>query len=333
MDNRLSKLIALIHKLPADKLDETLEYVNGKVEESKDSEPPKPCPHCESKSAVRFGRKGGKQRFRCKSCGRTYVGATKTAMNKSHYGEAVWLQIIDDTIEGKSIDKTASELCLSHQTVFHMRHKILLAMDEMERRSPTMLGGVCECDDTYLLESMKGAPIPDDCWRGPRKHGAKARKRGISNEYVNICTGVERGGKSYSKSIGRATPGSKDIAVAFGGRINAEALVLCAGAKSYGALAGECGCTVESVGAGGNATKGGFYHINTANSFHSYIKDRNCAYRGVATKYLNRYNVLFSKAFRHDGGLTGEIYNMLASTEDNLHFGVASVKTANLLDI
>ena len=35
------------------------------------------------------------------------------------------------------------------------------------------------------------------------------------------------------------------------------------------------------------------------NGFHSYIKSRYHFYRGVATKYLNRYNALFSAAYRN----------------------------------
>ena len=42
-----------------------------------------------------------------------------------------------------------------------------------------------------------------------------------------------------------------------------------------------------------------FFHLNTVNSFHSFIKKRIAFYRGVATKYLNRYNGLFALAFRH----------------------------------
>ena len=39
-------------------------------------------------------------------------------------------------------------------------------------------------------------------------------------------------------------------------------------------------------------------NLNTVNSFHSFIKRQYEFYRGVATKYLNRYNVLFSAAYK-----------------------------------
>ena len=55
------------------------------------------------------------------------------------------------------------------------------------------------------------------------------------------------------------------------------------------------GCIVKDVT---KETGSGFYNLNTVNSFHSFIKRQYEFYRGVATKYLNRYNVLFSAAYK-----------------------------------
>lgn len=44
----------------------------------------------------------------------------------------------------------------------------------------------------------------------------------------------------------------------------------------------------------------GFFNLNRANNFHSFIKQRFEAYRGVATQYLNRYNALLSAAYKAD---------------------------------
>ena len=47
----------------------------------------------------------------------------------------------------------------------------------------------------------------------------------------------------------------------------------------------------------------GFANLNTANGFHSYIKERYEQLRGVAIKYLNRYNALFVGAYRNSENL------------------------------
>lgn len=43
------------------------------------------CPHCASSAVIRYGHKCGKQRFFCKSCGKTFVSTTHTIMENSHF--------------------------------------------------------------------------------------------------------------------------------------------------------------------------------------------------------------------------------------------------------
>ncbi len=72
---------------------------------------------------------------------------------------------------------------------------------------------------------------------------------------------------------------------------------MCDGLHGYASLAVlNGGCTVQSVDKSEEDT--GFFNLNTVNNFHSFIKNRYVFYRGVATKYLNRYNVLFTFALR-----------------------------------
>jgi len=334
MSSKIESLIGLVQKLPEDGLDEAIEYVTKIIDEKESDKLVPPCPHCKSANVVRYGYYKRNQRYRCNSCRRIFLGTTKTALSQSHYGESVWKQLIKDTVAGVSIDNTATSLGLTHPTTFNMRHKILLALEGWEERKPTLFDGVCEMDDTYVLESMKGTKIQDDYWHPARKHGAKAQKRGISSEYISICTGIERNGKAVAKTTNRATPSKKDISGIFSDRIKNTALVLCDGAKSYGVLAETSKCEVSNVRK--NDEKGensGFYNINTVNSFHSFIKDRYNDYRGVATKYLNRYNVLFARAFRSGDDAVNEIYKILISSDLNLYKSTNDVKTANLLDL
>lgn len=81
----------------------------------------------------------------------------------------------------------------------------------------------------------------------------------------------------------------------FKGHIKEGTLVLCDGLKSYLALEKDTGCSVKDVT---EERSGKFFNLNTVNNFHSFIKSRYKFYRGVATKYLNRYNDLFSIAYR-----------------------------------
>ena len=104
MRNKVSQLIDLVQKLPDHCLDDAIGYVEKKIKENSEKKPILSCPYCQSKSVTRFGRKQGKQRYRCKCCGKTYVETTNTVMCESHCGEAVWKQVIRDTIDGVPID-------------------------------------------------------------------------------------------------------------------------------------------------------------------------------------------------------------------------------------
>ena len=94
----------------------------------------------------------------------------------SRTDEDIWKEVLADTLEFVSIDKAAERLGLSHDRVFHIRHKILAAMEHSEATNPTRLSAVKECDETFVLESLKGTKIPAGYWRSARKHGAKTQK-------------------------------------------------------------------------------------------------------------------------------------------------------------
>jgi transposase-like protein len=226
-----------------------------------------PCCHCQSRCVVKNGHKHNKQSYLCRDCGKSFVETTKTVMENSHYDKAIWKQMISDTIKGVSLDKTAKSLGFSHKTAFRMRHKILSALETYEELNPIVLDGICELDDTYVLESLKGTKIPDNYYRKARKHGAKAQKRGVSNEYVSICAGVEREGKIYTKTVNRATPTPANINEVFGEHLAQNTLVLCDGAKGFNVLANKC--DVHNVNKASNSRH--FYHINTVNGYHSFI--------------------------------------------------------------
>ena len=334
MSNKLAQLVDLIHKMPESCVDKALEQmtelIEGSIKEKAEGEPAPPCPHCNSKTK-RNGRMDGRQRYLCLSSRRTFGQRSRSAMNCSQFGEAVWKQVIRDTIDGVSLEDTAACLLMHPSTAFRMRHKILLALEAEETASSSVLDGVCELDDTYVLESHKGTKLPESYWRKPRKHGAKAQSRGLSNEYVAICTAAGRDGKAIAKTVNRATPNKAEVAEVFGGRISEQAMILCDGAKSFQVLKEQCGCPVIDVFE--NGRQAGFYHLNTANGFHSFIKSRYNQYRGVATKYLNRYNALFAKLYRSDESLVDEIYYILCKGDTPRHRSIKDVNTASLLAI
>ena len=253
-----------------------------------------------------------------------------TVLYHSRTGEEVWKEVLTDTLDFVSIDKTAKRLGLSYNHVFCMRHKILAAMESSETEKQTVLSDVKECDETFVLESLKGAKSPAGYWRNPRKHGAKAQERGISDEYICICTGIGRESCAVAVSVNRAKPDENELKAAFKGYLDENDLVLCDGHKPYRSPAMEYGCSIKDV----NLETDQYFHLNNANSFHSFIKKHYVHYGGVATKYLNRYNVLFARAYRKGKTFLDDMYKSLFTDRmQNSYFSNQSLKTCNLLDL
>lgn len=222
-------------------------------------------------------------------------------------------------VNGVAIDKTAESLALSHATVFNMRHKILYAIEQSLIETPVPLTGVCETDETYVLESVKGRKIPENYHRKARKHGAVAAKRGISEEYICVCTSVNGEGESIAVAINRASPSGEEILDVFGERVEESTIILCDGKQSYNAL--EEKCTVAT-------TK----RINKVNGLHSFIKQKLDAMRGVATVYLNRYNAFLSKIYAADQSVVDDIFNLMTSRSGKV-VSIAASQSDNLLMI
>lgn len=297
------KLISQIKQLTEDNIMTLLDAVGLMLDAQ--SKPQNPnCPYCGSHNIIRYGHKCGKQRFLCKSCNRTFVPTTNTIMSHSHFPAEVWNEVIADTIHGNAIDYSAKRLGLYHQPVFDMRHKILLALQELPDIGDALLGGVSELDETFVLDCYKGRKLDAGAGRKARKHGAKAQKRGISNEYVCICAGIQRDGCAYAGTVNRAKPDAGELKQLFCGHIADGSLILCDGLRSYSVLSSFAECTIKDCSYPVEGEKG-FFHLNTVNGFHSFIKHRYNFYRGVATKYLNRYNTLFASAYRDAETLIG----------------------------
>lgn len=317
----LKDIIGLTKELPEECFDEAyekLKEIKEKAESEKESEPAA-CVRCGSVNIVRNGKKNKKQAYMCKDCKKHFVETATSAIAYSHSSETVWKQVIRDTVDGISIDKTAESLDLSHSTVFNMRHKILYCVEQSILSSSIELEGVCEADETYVLENVKGRKIPAGYHRKPRKHGAKASARGISNEYICVCTSVDSGNRCTTSAVNRATPSKAEIALVFGDKVSADTVILCDGSNRYDVL--EDKCTVAHS-----------KRINRVNGFHSFIKERLLAARGVATVYLNRYNALFSHIFSKQDSAADKIFELMTS-RGGLFSDIATVKSQNLLNI
>lgn len=167
----------------------------------------------------------------------------------------------------------------------------------------------------------------------PVSMAQKQKKWGISNEYVCICTGIQRKGDALAATINRAKPSAKELVSIFEGHIADGTLALCDGLKSYRAFPGIADCTVKNC-SNLDGEDSCFYNLNTVNGFHSFIKQQYNFYRGVASKYINRYNALFSTTYRNAENMVRRLPDtVLNVTGINYYHSNRDVREAGILAI
>ena len=289
------------------------------------------CPYCGETHVINYGYDRGKQRFLCRHCDRTFLHTTNTLMAQSHYSQSVWADFIRDTLCAEAMDDSAQKFGFSHQTAFNMRHKVLMALENLLEKEPVVLSGIAEFDETFVLDCYKGAPVPEEAGRKARKHGAKAAKPGISSEYVAICTGIQRDGGTIAETVNRAKPSRDELSDIFCGHIADGTIVLTDGLRSYHALESLANCAVIDVTKEENKS---FFNLNIVNNLHLLIKNTYRQFRGVATKYINRYNTLFALVFRCMEGLGDKLFSSVCTISRNCFWhGVKDIRTHQLVTL
>lgn len=250
---------------------------------------PEVCPKCGVADGrfIRKGFAGRKQRYQCKSCGKKFTADAGKLTAWSHQSRENWAVVIEDTLSFAPLTDTEKHIGVSHRTAFSLRHKFLVALKDLISEEK-MLDGLIEADETYLLECQKGKKVQH---RAPRKHGQGASKRGLSQEQICICVAADRNGQVAAQSVNCAKASGKDIENAISERITDESVLLCDGADSYNRLVETKHCKKMELIGHENYDK--VHHLNTVNALHSRLKTVMRNYRGVATKYLNRYLNLF----------------------------------------
>lgn len=173
MEDKIKTLFDCIRNLCESDLDRIISFVLGIVFAYHQPQERPDCPYCGGVHVVKFGHRNGKQRFLCRECQRTFMYSTNTLMANSHYGQSVWADFIRDTLCGDSLDDSAEKYGFSHQTAFNMRHKVLMALQDLLEKNPVLLSGIAEFDETFVLDCYKGGPVPEVAGRKARKHGAK----------------------------------------------------------------------------------------------------------------------------------------------------------------
>ncbi|MCT4614250.1 MAG: hypothetical protein N4A49_05165 [Marinifilaceae bacterium] len=110
------------------------------------------CPFCNERNYILWGKRNDLQRYKCKSCLKTFNSLTNTPLarlkRKGH-----WLKYASCLRDGLTLKKS-SEICEIHiNTAFRWRHRFLTNMRSIKAKK---IGGIIESGYSKLKESFKG---------------------------------------------------------------------------------------------------------------------------------------------------------------------------------
>ena len=242
------------------------------------------CPHCGHSKYVKFGYKSGSQRYKCKSCKRSFTEYSGTWMAGIHHKKKIddYMQLM---LEEKSLDKIKEELDINKKTAFDWRHKILSSVSTTDKGGFT---GITESDETFFLHSEKGKPVET---RKPRKRGGSSSKSGINDDHIAVIVTQDRK-KQIDLTV--ATKGrikKIDIDKAIGLRLTKQTILCSDSHVSYKGFAMDNELEHHPLRSDlKERIKEDVYHIQHVNSTHNKLKKWiDNRFWGVSTKYLQQY--------------------------------------------
>ena len=248
------------------------------------------CPHCDSNKFSKNGKENNVQRYICKSCKKSFSEFTGTWLSGLHNKGLVedYLQLMR---EERSLDYIKDRLNINKKTALDWRHKILEAMENIER---SKFQGITESDETQFLLSEKGKKQKK---RKPRKRGKKGSfpkkgsKQGIKkDEYVSVLCTADRLEQMDLSLASKGKIKTKDIEKIVENRVTDKTIICSDGSTAFKSF-----CKKKELEhhilrySKGEYTKGK-YHIQNVNSLHNKLKKWiDNKFWGVSTKYLQKY--------------------------------------------
>jgi transposase-like protein len=244
------------------------------------------CPRCQGRQLYRHGEANGLRRFRCRACGRTFNSLTGTPLARLRLKEK-WLEFGACLLGSQTVRQAAAQLDVNKNTTMRWRHRFL-ARTKSDR--PACLSGIAEADETFLLESQKGARKLD---RPARKRGGHAAKRGISDEQVCILVARDRGGSTFDFVTGRGPVTVTQLVEHLLPKLAADTLLVTDANAAYRAFARQTGIAHAFInlraGVRMKQHARGAIHVQNVNGYHSRFHTWLRKFNGVATRYLANY--------------------------------------------
>lgn len=237
------------------------------------------CPHCAGTCVVRHGVSNGLQRYRCRTCARTFNALTKTPLARLRM-KAKWLMHEHVLARGLVIREACAEMGVAPTTAFRWRHRFLELAQPVKAPALT---GVVEADETFFLRSSKGQRPG----RKARKRGGRASRHSRGEDLMPVLVARDRSGATADFLLDAVSKACLSEALA--PRIHSDAVLCTDGSAAMAAAAKKLGIHHEAVNLSAGERVRGPWHVQNANAYHGRLKGWMHRFRGVATSYLESY--------------------------------------------
>jgi transposase-like protein len=235
------------------------------------------CPHCSCTYIVLYGKNNGRQRYLCKSCGKTFRDFTNTPLAMTHFPEK-WGAFMECTLKGMSLRTAAKELKVSYVTLFYWRHKLLTALKEIKSNK---MKGTVELQNFYLKYSQKGQKGTDD---KKRVHDKSMSYFNIESDKVCVLAAMDLFQNIFSRAVCRGHIKISDVEKSISSLLSRDNIVYSRHKHIFTAFLRRMHIK-ESERASDDS--------NTVTQYMKNCMDWMRRFRGVATKYLNNYLSLY----------------------------------------
>jgi len=240
------------------------------------------CPYCQSKDFTRWGKRNDLQRYRCKSCKKTFNSLTGTPLahlqRKGH-----WLDYAQCLKEGLSIRKAAKRCNIHPNTAFRWRHRFLQKANTIR---PTHLEGIVEAREAFFRKSEKGTR---NLKRTPHKRSKKYNKSRRKQDYVCVFVSRDRNRNTTDAILENFE--ARSIQNFLTKYISKDALFCSESLTIYKKVARSNQIRHGTLNLSkGETVKKDIVHIQHVNQYQKQFKEWIYNhFHGVATKYLHNY--------------------------------------------
>lgn len=241
------------------------------------------CPHCESRSVIRWGRFLGRQRYKCSACARTFNDLTGSPAAYSKRLE-LWQAYGACMIIGLSIRRSAKRVGIHPSTAFRWRHRICSAL---RSNDDTSLGGWVELGYYGIPFSEKGRR---QLGRPARRRGPRFRNLPIGPSRVSVLAACDRRGGVWTDMCHSPVPN----AAAWQGALESQLAPSVAFTAKPGRFSA-CAVFARRVAASyeparlGGRRRSPLAHVHGVSRYVRDLRSWMLRFRGVATRYLPNY--------------------------------------------